>query len=40
MLDAITGLALQPVQKSALCPTLNLGYSQAGTREESRRQGV
>ena len=37
MLDAITGLALQPVQKSALCRALNLGYSQAGMREESRK---
>ena len=32
MLDVITGPALQPVQKSALCPTLNLGCSQAGFR--------
>lgn len=37
MFDVITGLALQPVQKSALCPTLNLGCSQAGVQEESRK---
>ena len=37
MLDVITGLALQPVQKSALCPPLNLGCSQPGMQEESRK---
>lgn len=37
MLDVITGLALQPVQKSALCPPLNLGCSQAGMQEASRK---
>lgn len=40
MLDVITGPALQPVQKSALCPTLNLGCSQAGCRKSQERQGV
>lgn len=37
MFDVITGLALQPVQKSAVCPTLNLGCSQARVQEKSRK---